>query len=109
MIGFVHPFTIRALGSTPTVDSEGRVVREAPVDTVRVGRVDELNARDVQIAAAVGQTHDIVVLDTLDSPVTHASSIVVTEPERLAGTYTVDSIRTTRRHIRILCSRDENG
>lgn len=103
MIGAVDSVVIRTLGAT-TTDSEGRTTRP-PTDVTIVGRVDELSARDVEIAAQNGQTHDIVVKADLGVTVTDQAQVIVSTPVRLAGTYKVDVVRFTRRHLRILCSR----
>lgn len=104
MIGALHDVTLRALGSE-TIDAEGIVQRSAPVDVVVRGRVDELSTEDVNLAAQVGQTHDVVVKVDLGVLVNDRMTVVVTVPENLAGTYKVDSIRQTRKGQRVLCSR----
>lgn len=103
MIGAIHVYHL-TLDSSASVTPEGRVVRSTTTTRVE-GRVDELSARDVEIAAQVGQTHDVCCLAPLDTDVTDRHRVLVTEPARLAGTYQVDVVRTTRRHLRILCSR----
>lgn len=103
VIGQTETFVLVTLGDS-VVDSEGRVTRPE-VTTEVEGRVDELTARDVEIAAQVGQTHDIVCLAPADTVVSDRDVVRVTEPTRLAGDYKVDTIRTTRRHLRLLCSR----
>lgn len=104
MILATDDFVLREPGEA-TVGTEGRVSREDPDDTVVRGRVDELSARDLELAAQRGQTHDIVCLAPLGTAVNDRMAVVVTTPERLAGTYRVDVVRTTRKHVRILCSR----
>lgn len=103
MIGAIHAYEI-TLDSSASVTPEGRVV--ATTTTTRVeGSVDELSARDVEIAAQVGQTHDIACRAPLETAVTDRHKVLVTEPAKLAGTYDVDAVRVTRKHLRILCSR----
>ncbi len=103
VIGATDTFYVQTLGAS-TTDSEGRTTR-TPTETAIVGRVDELSARDVEIAAQNGQTHDVCCLADLDVVVTDQAKIRVVTPTRLAGTYQVDTVRTNRRHLRILCSR----
>lgn len=103
MIGAIHDVSRRRLAAS-AVDAEGRTTR-APTDQAFRGSVDELSARDVEIAAQNGQTHDLVIRAPLDLDVTDRDQMVVTEPVRLAGVYDVDTIRTTRFHLRVLCSR----
>lgn len=103
-LGMIHDYTLRALGAA-SVNVEGRVQRGAPVDTVVRGRVDELSAREIELAAQRGQTHDIVCIAPLGTVVDDRMEVVVTEPARLAGTYVVDRVRTTTKHLRVLCSR----
>lgn len=103
MIGAVDTFYLQTLGAS-VVDAEGRVTR-TPTETAVEGRVDELSARDVEIAAQNAQTHDICCLADLDVAVNDQARVRVVTPTRLAGVYEVDTIRTTRRHLRILCSR----
>lgn len=103
MLGAVDTFYLVTLGAS-SVDSEGRVTR-TPTEAAVVGRVDELSARDVEIAAQNGQTHDVCALADLDVVVNDRARIRVVTPTRLAGTYDIDTVRTTRRHLRILCSR----
>ncbi len=103
MIGAVDTVVVSTPGVI-TTDSEGRTSAATTTASFQ-GRVDELSARDVEIAAQVGQTHDVVVLLDLDAAITDQASVVVSTPARLAGTYHVDAIRTTRRHLRALCSR----
>jgi hypothetical protein len=105
MIGATDEVVISTPGAI-VVDSEGRTSNVPTTETVQ-GRVDELTTRDVEVAAQVGQTHDVVVKVDLGTNVTDRASVVVTTPERehLSGTYKIDSIRTTRRGLRLLCSR----
>lgn len=105
MIGATDEVTISTPGEVVT-DSEGRTMTTPSTETVE-GRVDELTTRDVEVAAQVGQTHDVVVKVDLGTNVTDQASVVVSTPERehLSGTYKIDSIRTTRRGLRLLCSR----
>jgi hypothetical protein len=105
VIGATDEVVISTPGEVVT-DSEGRTSNVPTTETVQ-GRVDELSARDVEIAAQVGQTHDVVVKVDLGTAVTDRASVAVTTPERehLSGTYKIDSIRTTRRGLRLLCSR----
>lgn len=86
------------------VDAEGRTSRETDDRLVR-GRVDELSARDIEVAARRGQTHDIVCLADHGVPVNDRCLVRVTKPTGLAGLYKVDRVRTTRRGLRVLCSR----
>lgn len=104
MIGAIHVYAISTLGEA-SVTPEGRTVRTAPTVVEVRGSVDELSARDVEIAAQAGQTHDIACRAELGTAVTDRDQVVVTEPARLAGTYSVDTIRTLRTHLRLLCSR----
>ena len=103
MIGAIHHYLLQSESST-SVTPQGRVVKTI-VSTGVEGRVDELSARDVEIAAQVGQTHDIAALAPLETVVDDTMTLVVTDPTRLAGTYRIDAIRTTRKHLRILASR----
>lgn len=103
MIGATDEVTIRTPGGSVT-DAEGRTTR-GTTDLTVWGRADELSARDVAIAAQVGQTHDVAVKVDLDVAVTDQAEVVLSTPVRLAGTYKVDAVRTTRRHLRLLCSR----
>lgn len=103
MIGAIHVYHL-ASSTSASVNAEGRVVKTSTSTPVE-GRVDELSARDVEIAAQVGQTHDIAALAPLETVVDDKMTLVVTDPPRLAGTYKVDAIRTTRKHLRILASR----
>jgi hypothetical protein len=105
MIGATDEVVISTPGAI-VVDSEGRTSNVPTTETVQ-GRVDELTTRDVEVAAQVGQTHDVVVKVDLGTNVTDRASVVVTTPERehLSGTYKIDSIRTTRRGLRLLCTR----
>lgn len=103
MIGAIHSFSIRTKGASVT-DAEGRTTRPT-TDEVYRGSVDELSARDVEIAAQNGQTHDLAIRAPLEAVVTDQSQAVVTEPARLAGTYEIDVIRTLRTHLRLLCSK----
>jgi len=104
MIGARETVIIQTLGASFT-DSEGRTDRFTDETTVH-GRVDEVSAREIEVAAQRGQTHDLVVLVPPTTEVSHRDSkVVVSTPVRLAGTYKIDRIRTTRRHLRLLCSR----
>lgn len=104
MIGAIDRVTILSMDTTHGTDAEGMVTRDH--DEVEVlGRVDEVSARDVEIAAQIGQRSDVVVKVDLDVAITDQDSVVVSTPVRLAGTYRVDAVRTTRRHLRVLCSR----
>lgn len=103
MIGFIHAYALTSETSA-SVTPAGRVVKTRTSTPVE-GRVDELTARDVEIAAQVGQTHDICCLAPLETVVDDTMEVVVTDPPRLAGTYRIDVIRTTRKHLRILASR----
>lgn len=106
MIGAPHDLVLRTLGAV-TVDAEGRTTRAPATDVTVRGSVDELSARDVEIAAQVGQRHDIAVRVPLDVDVDVKTQAIVTEPSTLAGTYEVDTIRTLRTHYRLLCSKVE--
>lgn len=103
MIGAIHDVARLRHGAV-TTDGEGRTSAATTSATFR-GSVDELSARDVEIAAQNGQTHDIAVRCPADFDVIDADVIVVTEPERLAGEYAIDVVRSTRSHLRLLCSR----
>lgn len=103
VIGATDTYYLQTLGAT-TTDAEGRTTR-VPTEVAVVGRVDELSARDVEIAAQNGQTHDVCALADLDVVVNDRQRIRVVTPTRLAGVYEIDTVRTTRRHLRILCSR----
>lgn len=107
MIGAIHVYEIVSR-SAPSVNAEGLVTAASVTTSVR-GRVDELRAADVTIAAQVGQTHDIACEADLDVVVTDRDLVIVTDPTRLAGTYRVDAVRTTRKKLRILCSRFTAG
>lgn len=100
----VNPFRLGT--PDPSVaDAEGRTIQGYTWVDVEDGRVDELSTRMAALAHQMGQVHDIVALAPLDTPVTDRQVVEVTTPERLAGVYKIDSVRTTRRHVRILCSR----
>lgn len=103
MIGAIHVYSILNPGPA-SVNAEGRRVGTYASVTVE-GRVDELTSRDVEIAAAVGMRHDITCSAPLDTDVSDRSLVIVTEPERLAGTYEVDTLRVTRQKLRVLASR----
>ena len=108
MIGATDSVVILTPGETVT-DSEGRTT-QVPGEATVEARVDELSARDVEIAAQVGQTHDIAVKVALGTAVTDRAEIRVdalVDPPRphLLGTFKIDAIRTTRLHLRLLCSR----
>lgn len=105
MIGAIHVYEVHALGASVTVDPEGRTHREDPTVVEVKGSVDELTARDVEIAAQNGQTHDIVCRCPLGVTVNDRDRVVVTDPERLAGTYEIDTVRSLRSHLRLLCSK----
>lgn len=108
VIGAIHDFVIYpigAVGASPTVDAEGRVT-QGEVDPIEVrGSVDELSAREIQLAAQRGETHDIACRAPLDTEVSDRDEVGVTIPVRLAGRYKVDAIRATRSHLRLLCSK----
>ena len=106
MIGAIHVYTIRTRGGA-SVTAEGRTVHAAPTDVEVLGSVDQLSARDVEIAAQVGQRHDIACRCPLDVTPDPKAQVIVTDPETLAGTYEIDTIRTTRAHHRLLCSKVE--
>lgn len=106
MIGAPHAVTLSTPGE-PTVDGEGRTVPGEATTIEFRGSVDQLSARDVEIAAQVGQRHDIAVRCPLDVDPDEKASVIVTEPATLAGTYAIDTIRTLRTHRRLLCSRTE--
>lgn len=103
VIGAIHVFHLVSETSS-SVTPAGRVVK-ATTSTPVEGRVDELSARDVEVAAQVGQTHDVCCLAPLETVVDDQMTVIVTAPTRLAGTYKVDAVRTTRKHLRILASR----
>lgn len=103
MIGSTDVFTLSS-SSTSSVNAEGRTVKAVVSQDVE-GRVDELTTRDVEVAAQVGQTHDIVAQAPLETVVNDTMTLTVKPPSRLAGTYKIDTIRTTRRRLRILASR----
>lgn len=103
MIGATETWYLVTLGAS-VVDAEGKVTR-ARTERAIEGRVDELSARDVEIAAQNGQTHDLCCLAPLDEEISDRDLVRVVEPTRLAGYYEVDTIRTTRRSLRVLCSR----
>lgn len=103
MIGAIHVYSILTPGPA-SVNAEGRSVATYASASVQ-GRVDELTARDVEIAAQVGARHDIVALADAEVVVTDRALLVVTDPPTLAGTYKVDTVRTTRSHRRLLASR----
>jgi len=105
VLGEIHVYEVSDLGASPVTDAEGRVSRAAATWVEVRGSVDELSARDVEIAAQNGQTHDIACRAPLETVVSDRSRVRVTEPERLAGIYDVDVIRSTRSHLRLLCSR----
>lgn len=108
MIGATDAWVLEVPDEDPAVDDEGRVhITYTPVEVQ--GRVDEVSAREVEVAAQRGQRHDIVCLADPDVLVTDKMRVVVSTPERLAGRYTIDAVRTTRRHQRVLCSRDTTG
>lgn len=104
MIGAIHDVVRRRTATTST-NAEGRTVKSTADVSFR-GSVDELSARDMEIAAQNAQTHDLAVRAPLDLDVTDRDLIVVTEPTHLAGTYKIDVVRTTRSHFRLLCSRN---
>lgn len=109
MIGATDSVVLLADGAA-VVDAEGRTTRPAQETAIQDARVDELSARDVEIAAQVGQTHDVAVKVPLGTAVTDKMRVRVdalSDPARalLLGTYEVDAIRTTRLHLRLLCSR----
>lgn len=109
MIGATDTVVILTPGETVT-DSEGRTTQVPGEATIDDARVDELSARDVEIAAQVGQTHDIAVKVPLATAVTDRAQVRVDAldvPPRphLLGTFEIDAIRTTRLHLRLLCSR----
>ena len=83
MIGATDSVTLIAPGAV-TVDSEGRTTRPNAETAVGEARVDELSARDVEIAAQVGQTHDIAVKVPLGTGVTDKMTVRVDD----AGTRT---------------------
>lgn len=107
MIGATDSVTLLADGAA-TTDAEGRVTRPDVETTVDEARVDELSARDVEIAAQVGQTHDIAVKVPLGTTVTDRMRVRVDaagDRSHLLGTFEIDAVRTTRLHLRLLCSR----
>lgn len=109
MIGATDSVVLLADGAA-TVDTEGRVTRVPAETTIEDARVDELSARDVEIAAQVGQTHDVAIKVPLGTVVTDKMRVRVdamNDPARalLVGTYEIDAIRTTRLHLRLLCYR----
>lgn len=109
MIGATDSVVLLADGEA-TVDAEGRTTRVPAETAIQDARVDELSARDVEIAAQVGQTHDVAIKVPLGTAVTDKMRVRVdtlSDPARalLLGTYEIDAIRTTRLHLRLLCSR----
>lgn len=103
MIGFRETFRLGTPGSS-TATSEGRVTQTTTWVEV-LGRVDELSAREITLAAQSGQFHDLVVQVAPETSVDDRQVVEVTTPARLAGTYRIDVVRTTRRNLRLLCSR----
>jgi len=109
MIGATDSVVLLTDGEA-VVDAEGRTTRPAQETAIQGARVDELSARDVEIAAQVGQTHDIAVKVPSGTAVNDRMRLRVDaldDPARpnLLGTYTIDAVRTTRLHLRLLCSR----
>lgn len=103
MIGFRD--TVR-LGSPGTEsDEEGRVDSTPTWVDVPEARVDEVGVREAALAAQSGQVHDIVVSLTPETDVSDRQVVEVIDPPRLAGVYRIDSIQTTRRHLRVFCTR----
>lgn len=109
MIGATDSVVLLSDGEA-VVDTEGRVTRPAQETAIQAARVDELSAQDVEIAAQVGQTHDIAVKVPSGTVVSDRMRVRVDaldDPPRphLLGTFQIDAIRTTRLHLRLLCSR----
>lgn len=104
VIGYRETFRL-GTKDLSVADAEGRTIQGVTWEEYE-GRVDEASARSIQLAAQMGQTHDIVVLAAPDVPANDRQVVEVTTPERLAGRYKIEAIRTTRRGLRLLCTRD---
>ena len=104
MIGFRESVRIGTKGDL-TPDAEGRVDPTPTWVDVPYARVDELSAREATLAAQSGQTHDIVVQVPPETSVSARQVVEVTTPVHLAGVYFIDVVRTTRRNLRLLCTR----
>lgn len=104
VIGAVHVYELVADGAASVLAS-GKVVRAEGEGTRVRGRVDELTARMIEVAAQRGQSHDIVCEADPDTVVNDRMKVLVSDPPRLSGLYDIDLIRTTRGKLRLLCSR----
>lgn len=104
MIGFRDSVRLGTPASAAP-DAEGRVDQTPTWVDVPEARVDEVGTREAALAAQRGQTHDIVVQVAPETSISDRNLVQVIDPVRLAGIYRIDSIQTTRRHLRVFCTR----